>query len=163
MLLIGNLVVSLLAGLSVMMTILFDRNAMMDDSVVTVVTAYSVFAFLITLNREIIKDCEDLEGDVRFRASTLPAMLGTGPAKWVSALTAFSVFCGIGYIQIIQQQWQSPVPFGYVICFIQLPLIWLAVSAIRAQNKSDFSKASTLSKVIMLTGTLSMVVFHFSM
>jgi 4-hydroxybenzoate polyprenyltransferase len=163
MLLIGNLVISLLAGFSVLMTILFDKKAMMNDSVVTVVSAYSIFAFLITFNREIIKDCEDMEGDVRYGASTLPALFGTGTAKWVASLVAVTVLCGIGYIQIIQQQWQSPVPFAYVICFVQLPLIWLAISSVRAQTKSDFRRASSYSKLIMLTGILSMIVFHFSL
>lgn len=162
MLLLGNIVISLLAGLSVMITVLFDRNAVGTDSVMTVTAAYSVFAFLITLNREIIKDCEDLEGDIRFSASTLPAFAGTSAAKITASVIAVLTAGGIFYIQILQQQWQSPIPFAYVVCFIQLPLIWLAASTLRSQHKTDFSKNSKLSKLIMLTGTLSMVVFHFS-
>jgi 4-hydroxybenzoate polyprenyltransferase len=162
MLLLGNIVISLLAGLSVMITVLFDRNAVGTDSVMTVTAAYSVFAFLITLNREIIKDCEDLEGDIRFSASTLPAFAGTSTAKITASVIAVLTAGGIFYIQILQQQWQSPIPFAYVVCFIQLPLIWLAASTLRSQHKADFSKNSKLSKLIMLTGTLSMLVFHFS-
>lgn len=162
MFLLGNIIVALLAGLTVLITILFDRNALNDQTVLTVTASYSIFAFLITMNREIIKDCEDLEGDTRFNASTLPALLGTGVAKITAAVIALVIAGGICYIQFLQQQWQSPVPFGYVVLFVQLPLIWLAISTLRSGQKSDFSKNSKLSKLIMLTGILSMLVFHFT-
>lgn len=162
MFLLGNLIISLLAGLTVLITILFDKKAMSDEATLTVTASYSFFAFMITLNREIIKDCEDLEGDTSFNATTLPALLGTGFAKIAAGVVALIVSGGIFYIQFLQQQWQSPVPFVYVLIFIQAPLIWLAVSTLRSNQKSDFSKNSKLSKLIMLTGILSMLVFHFS-
>ena len=48
------------------------------------VSGYSAFSFLLTLIREIIKDCEDIEGDKAFDCKTLPIVHGIKKAKNVA-------------------------------------------------------------------------------
>lgn len=43
----------------------------------------TLFAFLLHLGREIVKDVEDLEGDTQSGGSTLPATWGIGTCRWL--------------------------------------------------------------------------------
>ena len=61
-----------------------------------------IFAFLLVLAREIIKDIEDLEGDESFNAQTLPIVLGVEPASRISQLIIWSLI-------VI-----SPLPFVFL-------------------------------------------------
>jgi 4-hydroxybenzoate polyprenyltransferase len=41
------------------------------------------------------------------------------------------------------------------------PLIWVFVKLISAQTEKDFGKLSTVIKIVMLTGIVSMLFFRF--
>ncbi len=45
----------------------------------------AIFAFLINVAREVIKDIEDMEGDRKGKAMTLPVRYGTTPALWLAS------------------------------------------------------------------------------
>jgi len=45
---------------------------------------FSLFAFLTTLIREIIKDIEDFEGDAAYGRNTIPVMIGIRPSRIIS-------------------------------------------------------------------------------
>ena len=160
MLIIGNFIISLLAALSIFITILFDHNALKSPHVLTVITAYATFAFLMTFTREIIKDCEDAMGDRTYNATTLPLVIGVNPTRIIAGLLALTVFSLVLWIQIIQSQWETLLPFLYVTLFIQLPLLVLAFRCFTSNSKKADRRNSTISKSIMLTGILSMLVFH---
>jgi 4-hydroxybenzoate polyprenyltransferase len=162
MLITGNMVISLLAALSIFITILFDKTALQSQPVLTIVTAYTLFAFLMTLVREIIKDCEDSKGDSESGASTLPLTIGLKPARIIAGILTLVVFSAILRIQIIQSQWQDLVPFIYVTILIQLPLLVLAIRCFTGKSTEHDHINSMLSKVIMVTGIFSMLVFHIS-
>ena len=68
--LIGNFIVALLTGLSIsIITLYFGQNPIL-------VHTYALFAFSISLIREIVKDMEDWKGDADFGCKTLPIILG---------------------------------------------------------------------------------------
>ena len=48
---------------------------------------------------------------------------------------------------------------GYVILFITVPLFYFIYGIFKAKVKKDYYNLSQLIKVVMLTGTLSMLVF----
>ena len=64
---------------------------------------YTIFCFLITLKREIIKDMEDIEGDRKIGSYTLPVFIGLRITKFFTAI--------IILIEII----------FLILCFIQTP------------------------------------------
>lgn len=162
MLLLGNVVIALLASLTVMLPLIFDRMALQNGSVKMIVFAYAIFAFLMTISREMIKDCEDVEGDSSVGAGTLPLVIGTSPVRKIAGLITCSVFLLILWIQISQQQWTSMVSFIYVSLFIQIPLLILMFRTFTAVEKRHDAFNSLLNKLIMLTGILSMVIFNLS-
>lgn len=162
MFLVGNLTISFLAGLSIFLSILFDKHALASESVLTLVAAYAIFGFIVTMIREIIKDCEDAEGDYAFNSNTLPLAIGVNFARVISSLLTILTFGSILYIQIIQSQWESPLSFGYVLVFIQIPILILSIRCFLAKNSKQDHQNSTLAKIIMVTGILSMLVFYLS-
>ncbi len=143
---IGNFIVALLTGVSVwMVNLLFPpaREAIL---------VYAVFAFYLTLIREIIKDMEDLKGDNTFGCRTLPIVWGLRGTKLFLYLIIV-LFCStVAGIHLIVTP--LPVPFFVGVLFVPLGILvaWL----IRADTRRDYYRLSQLSKLIMLGGIFSM-------
>ena len=77
--LIGNILVSFITSLSVLNVFLFDVfpiHERCDRVILFVIIFYTIFSFLISLSREIIKDLEDLEGDKIQNSNNLVINLG---------------------------------------------------------------------------------------
>ena len=72
---VGNLTVAFLTGLAVFIIDVFYRT---HNSLVVI---YALFAFFMTLVREVIKDMEDLKGDNSFGCKTLPIVWGIRKTK----------------------------------------------------------------------------------
>ena len=143
---IGNLTVAILTGASIYVVDILYRT---NDPLVII---YGLFAFFMTLVREIIKDMEDLKGDNTFGCKTLPIVWGIRKTKMIIyiILSIFSVTV------IVLNQLYEALPFRYYLILLFIPLLWLVLSLIRADMKKDFSWLSTFCKVIMLLGILTM-------
>lgn len=143
---IGNLVVALLTGASVFLVDILYRT---HSSLVII---YALFAVFITLVREIIKDMEDLKGDNTFGCKTLPIIWGVRKTKviiyLILALFTISV--------VVLNNRFNVLPSQYYLLFLFVPLGWFVFRLYVADTKKDFSALSTLCKVIMLLGILSM-------
>jgi 4-hydroxybenzoate polyprenyltransferase len=145
--LVGNVAVSLLTGLSVAIVIF-----LYPDFSVTSILVYSLFAFFMTLVREIIKDMEDLKGDNTFGCKTLPIVWGIRKTKvFIYVLTALF----IANLFIIHF-YVEPLPLKFFLVFLFAPITLLIAWLVRADTKKDFYRLSALCKIIMLFGILSM-------
>jgi 4-hydroxybenzoate polyprenyltransferase len=143
---LGNFTVALLTGLSILLVDFLYR------AVNPLIFIYAIFAFFMTLIREIIKDMEDLKGDNTFGCRTLPIVLGIRKTKYIIyfILTIFVVMV------IVLDQFYSVLPLRYYLLFLFVPLVVLLVWLVRADMKRDFSLLSSICKAIMLLGILSM-------
>ncbi len=108
------------------------------------------YTMLFNLGREFIKDCEDIEGDREYGASTLPVVYGERAAYKVSLV----IFCTLAVA------FPLPYFFGYfglpymvVISFSIIPI--LAVSAFYCFRGKSPSTVSVLLKVGMFFGILA--------
>lgn len=162
MFLAGNLTISFLTGLNIFSSILFDNTSLHNESVLTIVTAFTVFAFLMTLGREIIKDCEDSQGDENFGATTLPVVAGLKTGRITAALVFSIVLALLIWIQLSLKQWEDLISFGYVVIFIQIPLLYLIITSALSKSASADHKSSIIAKIIMITGLMAMVIFNIS-
>jgi 4-hydroxybenzoate polyprenyltransferase len=144
--LIGNFLVALLTGLSILVVnILFLP-------MLPIVWVYALFAFFMTLIREIIKDMEDLKGDGTFGCRTLPIVWGIRPTKiFVYGLLLFF----FGFVVTIHEI-VTPMPVYFFIGFLFIPTGGLIIWLIRADTRKDFYRLSQFCKIIMLAGILSM-------
>lgn len=124
------------------------------------VIGYSIFAFLITVSREIIKDCEDIEGDKAFNCKTLPIERGIPAAKKVSNTVAIVTLVLIGCLEAVQFISKDWISFSYFFILITLPLIYVIHKTTKASKKRDFFIASQVLKLIMLSGILYTIVIY---
>jgi len=162
---IGNIIISTLAALSIFTIALYDLLPIITDEnkelilqAFEIIIVYSLFAYIITLIREIVKDIEDIEGDRKFGVKSLAIELGNGIAKKTSSILAIFPLIAIFYysVSFLSQQTYSIV---YIMIFIELPLLYFIVKINFAQKKEDFKKMSLLLKIIMFTGISSIFVF----
>lgn len=144
---VGNFVVALLTGLSVLLiNVLYKENH-------PFVIIYSIFAFAITLVREIVKDMEDLKGDNSFGCRTLPIVLGIRKTKmilYLLLLAFITTVAMIGYFYL-------SLALYYLLFILVVPSLLLTITLARADTKKDFYLLSQMCKVIMLLGIGSMV------
>lgn len=145
--LIGNVVVAFLTGLSIFMVVFLYNQYL------PFVMVYSLFAFFMTLIREVVKDMEDMKGDTTFGCKTLPIVWGVRKTKsFVYAIIAvFSIL-----VLWLDYQ-QLKISWVYFIPLLFLPMSVLVFRLVRADTKKEFYQLSQLCKVIMLLGIISMV------
>lgn len=120
---------------------------------------YTSFAFIISLIREAVKDIEDLKGDVRYGCKTLPIVAGINAAKtyvmvWLVVLTGTIV---VMQVYAAQLGWWGIV--WYALFFIVVPLVYLSYKFVKAGRTQEYHRISTLTKLVMLTGILSLLFF----
>ncbi|MFN3588622.1 MAG: geranylgeranylglycerol-phosphate geranylgeranyltransferase [Spirosomataceae bacterium] len=145
---IGNLVVSGLTGASLVVMAVHYTSG---DKLLNI---YAVFAFFISLIREIIKDMEDIKGDKKFGCQTLPILWGVPKTKqlvWIIMLIFVSVVLSMGFAL------QNKILL-FVFLLLGIPVSWLAYALIKADRKVHFAQLSRLAKWIMLFGISSMAV-----
>jgi 4-hydroxybenzoate polyprenyltransferase len=176
--LVGNLSVALLTGLVPMMVVLFEipllnqayGQVMLEynasfNYILAWVGGFSFYAFMTTLIREVVKDTEDFEGDMAYGMKTVPIILGTNWTKvLVVVLVAFTIFTLVYLLLKYILFSVEPVDYislTYFALLLVIPMLALIFQVIKAKNKRDFQRASTLIKLVMLTGILySVMVFY---
>lgn len=157
---LASIAVSVLTVLSILIVYTSDSAAQQDEAIKKLVLGYSLFAFLISMARETIKDLQDVKGDELSGRKTLPLVAGILFAKIFSAVLLIAVITLLIWVQIIQQQWTSLPAFFYVVGFIQLPLLILVVKVFRDKSPSQFALSSRLCRLVMLAGVLTMPLFY---
>ncbi len=144
---IGNFVVAWLTSISILLVNILYYS---DNSLVII---YALFAFFMTLIREILKDMEDLKGDNTFGCRTLPIVWGIRRTKIVIYFLLAMLFASVLLLNAKFIQ----LPFYYFLIFLFVPLGFLLIRLIRADTRKDFYWLSQWCKIIMLLGILSMV------
>ncbi|MFN7490587.1 MAG: geranylgeranylglycerol-phosphate geranylgeranyltransferase [Chryseotalea sp.] len=145
--LIGNVVIAFLTALSVFIIAVFYKTN------INLILIYSLFAFFISLVREVVKDMEDLKGDITFGCKTLPILWGIRKTKYF----LYSVLVVFVLLVLILDSYFTILPSVYFMSFLFLPLAWFALRLHRADTVKDFRWLSNLSKIIMLLGIISML------
>lgn len=146
---VGNLVVALLTGLSIfVVAIYYQKN-------ISLLLNYAVFAFSVNLIREVIKDMEDLRGDMRFGSKTLPIVWGLRKTKYF-LYGLILVFVGLLFYLSIQLENHTLNIFLLVLI---VPIIYLIYLLYRADSQKRFHQLSLYCKLLMLAGISSMAFF----
>lgn len=175
----GNILIALLAALVPIMTGVFEfasgsllsleiMNLSLEESGSSLLKAgaamvlgYALFAFLSNLLRELVKDIEDMEGDLEDGCRTLPIVIGETQARFIAMAIAVFAFVMLGIILKYLWQFELNVMVIYLLVAVQLPIVLLILRLWSAQEKSHYTMASLLAKVIIVTGVLSMFVYRF--
>jgi len=169
--LVGNLVIALLSALPIWILILFEKNLFHPSADITVYklaymiliygSVYSLFAFIVTLIRELIKDMEDVEGDHLTGANTLAVRFGKPlSARLTQFLIAITL---VGLLKIDYTYFQAglSIQCAYVFILIVLPLVFLFFFLFKIPEKKGLNSISMLLKILMLFGILSLPIFYY--
>ena len=164
-LLLGNILISVLVSLSILIVGVFElipvitaQNQTTQLTFFKILMDYAIFAFLINLVREITKDIEDIDGDYKSGMNTLPIAIGRDRAsKVVFALTVVVLFVVVYYLVTYLLKFE--IIIAYFVILIIAPLIYISVKAFGAKTKKHYQHLSNMLKIVMLFGMLSMLLY----
>lgn len=170
MMVIGNIVVALILATSVLIIVVFDifpatydGNKQQMVNVSSVLLDYAVFAFIINLIREMVKDLEDVNGDYNQGMNTLPIALGVGrTARVVFFLSLAPIAILLWYVNkyyFVNNLYLSVI---YALVFVVAPLIYFTVRMWSAKSQKDFRHLSLVLKLVIFFGVVSMGVVSYN-
>ena len=163
--LIGNIIVSLLIAVSMLLLGLVDLNQAFQNDIqnfaFTVLLFLAFFAFLFNLIREIVKDIEDVNGDNILYMSTLPIIFGRNRIKKLASLLCAIPILFLLYI-IINYSTEYKYTVLYLLLFSLLPIIYVAIKLLSAKSIKDFRQLSTALKIIMFFGVNALIILSIN-
>lgn len=145
----GNFIVALLSGLVVLVVGMLYREKEI------LIYLYASFAFGITFIREVIKDMEDVRGDMRYGCKTIPIVWGLRKTKTLLMVLVFVFSFAIIYFLYVLENIYLQQYFGILGLF----LVYFVFKLSKAHKKKDFSFLSIYAKLIIFVGILSMIFY----
>jgi 4-hydroxybenzoate polyprenyltransferase len=164
--LIGNFIVSALVSLSILIVGVFDLlpnitggNVNIELFFFKILLEYALFAFAINFIREIIKDIEDLDGDLKSDMRTMPIVLGKKAASIIAFILTI-IFAAAIYIYIYDKFFKELIITLYFLISVIGPLLFTGVLMLLAKTTKDFHQISNILKLVMLFGMLSLLLYQ---
>lgn len=164
---VGNLTVSFLVALSLIIIGIFDlmpaiteQNKAFQKTMFSVLMDYSVFAFFINFIRELVKDIEDVNGDYSQGMKTLPIILGQGRTAKIGFGLCLVAIAAVTYY-VSSYFYKNTFVIVYMLILVVAPLIYCAIKLFSAKQKKEFTQVSLILKITMLTGICSMFLFKY--
>ena len=177
--LLGNIIVAFLTALVPLMPLLFELPLLYDtywqtlifvpsdfNTVIYWVGGYAIFAFWLTLFREIVKDIEDFEGDSEYGRNTLPVVLGLRMSRTIAAAILLVTLLLLAYLfgahlNFLPNGKFDYFTFSYLVVALVIPLFYMIVRLLSAENKAHYHMVSLAAKLVMLLGILYAIPFRF--
>lgn len=143
----GNLSIALLTSMAMLEVQLYFGGPF------TLVFSFALFAFFISLIREIVKDIEDRKGDKAFGCRTLPIIWGIRKTK------RFLFWLTLAYIIIVVLIIYKASLTHLWLFFILVLILLIAflVQLVRSDTTRHFARLSWYCKLIMLVGLIGMM------
>lgn len=144
---VGNLTASLLAVLPFFGILLYFKNFYPE------IFAHATFLFLLILIREMIKDLENIKGDIANDYQTIPARFGIRISK--NIITILTLLTTIPVYILIEKY-----DVGYMDIYFYFSLIVLVFFCLKlwkSETQSDYLELHNILKTIIVTGVFSIV------
>lgn len=170
----GNFIVALLSAMVILIVWLFEFFMLMKNSgdFVSVINqlqaigqyvwAYALFAFLISLIREILKDVQDLKGDTASAYRTIPIVWGVKLSRIIAGTLTLLVMALLALAQWHLFQKGMDLPFWYLLLAVQSLLAYLLYMILTYKDSETYGLPASTTKIIMLAGILSMELIYIS-
>lgn len=115
-----------------------------------------IFAFGVSLIREVVKDVEDLRGDMQHGLRTFPILMGIGATKRLLAVFYLLFLAAVllpYFIYPYTRYAVWPLPYLlYTLGAVVPVLLWGMLLLGRARRPTDFGRQSRLLKLLMALG-----------
>jgi 4-hydroxybenzoate polyprenyltransferase len=167
---LGNFVVAAIVSFSVIIIGVFDlfpatntENQAQMASMFSILIDYALFAFMINFIREIVKDIEDVNGDYNQGMNTLPIAIGNSRAAKIAlgfAIIPF-ILCLL-YVNKYFLENNLFIVTLYAFAFVLAPLLYFIIKIFGAKSQKEFHHLSTVLKLILLFGILSILVINLN-
>jgi 4-hydroxybenzoate polyprenyltransferase len=167
-LLVGNILVSILTAWAILVVTFCETSNLLNLDIIGSYTQkitrisflYTAFAFVISIVREVVKDMEDIDGDRRYGCNTMPIAWGVQSTKvfvsvWLVVLIAMLLVVQF-YVLILNWWWSAAYSFLLII----VPLLYIFKLLLKAKTSKDYHHLSSLIKMVMFAGILSMLFFR---
>lgn len=170
---IGNLVVATMMAITAIVVVAVEVAAIVESGNVQILGSeacnqawrltaiFAFFAFVTNLSREIIKDMEDVEGDLACSCHTIPIEMGIRNSKIVVIM--LDIFMMI-VLWICYQATTFLHESYYVLIYyavgVGCPTLYKIYKLIKAHTPHDYHFISILSKVVMMIGMLSIAFIY---
>jgi 4-hydroxybenzoate polyprenyltransferase len=141
---------------------LFEQDANLNFAVFWIL-GVAVFAFLITLSREIIQDAEDFEGDEAYGCRSLPIVMGDQYTKWtiIGINASIVVALGLAYLLFLHRL-AGYFSFFYLLFLLAIPIIIISWKVLKASTDDDYRSAGRWMKWVMLAGIAFSGMIYFT-
>jgi 4-hydroxybenzoate polyprenyltransferase len=151
--LLGNLVSAILAISPFFVVFVYYRNFE------TVIFFHAVFLFLLILARELIKDLENIAGDMAQNYRTIPIIYGSKISK---ALIGAIVILTLIPAWLLTNTFNVGYMYIYFGASIVL-LIFFMILLIKANNKKDYVWLHNILKLIIISGVFSILLIDVNL
>lgn len=160
-LVVKNIVVALVLSLSIIIIGLFEiYPATTDDNrekmtlVMSILFDFATIAFILNFIREIVKDLEDVKGDINQGIATIPIVLGvTRTRKLVFALSFVPIACILYYVY--NYLFQLIYATAFIFLFVVGPLLYFTIKTWNANTHKEFKHLSMILKFVIFFGILA--------
>jgi 4-hydroxybenzoate polyprenyltransferase len=167
----GNILVAALSALVPLLVLFFEMPLLEHKFLESIksfsflylsVCSFALFAFLLSLVREIIKDIEDLKGDYETGCRTMPIVWGVKASKAIVAGLISNILLLQLFIFYKLYKQHFSILLIYLLVFVFIPLSLLIWKLYKSQQKQEYHTLSKWVKYIMLTGVLSTIIIYLT-
>jgi len=162
-LLIGNLLVAFLVFLSIVLPLVFDllpvTNPLNESRQVVVfklIGVLALFGFFLTIIREFVKDIEDVKGDEKIGARSLPIAIGVQKTKGIVLLTTLILCSALAFFAVMLVSFDR-IATVYLSIFVLAPLLYFMFYLWKAKSQNELHRSSGILKIVMLLGILTLL------
>jgi 4-hydroxybenzoate polyprenyltransferase len=147
---IGNLTASFLAVLPFFAILLYYKNLYPQ------IFAHATYLFLLLLIREMIKDLENIKGDVANNYQTIPVLFGENFSKKIISVLTVSTIIPIYFLIEIFEVGYMDIYF-YVSLIV---LIFFIQKLWKSETKSDYLMLHNILKFLVVSGVFCIVLIE---
>jgi len=147
---IGNLTAAFLAVLPFFAILLYYKN------IYPQIFAHATFLFLLLLIREMIKDLENIKGDIANDYQTVSVMFGESTAKKIITLLTILTIVPIYFLVEIFEVGYMDIYFyvSLIILIFFLQKLW------KSNSKPDYLKLHNILKFLVVSGVFCIVLIN---
>lgn len=147
---IGNLTAAFLAVLPFFGILMYFKNFYQ------VIFAHATFLYLLILTRELIKDLENMKGDLVADYRTIPVMFGERVSKTViTGLTFFTIIPVYLLIEVYDVGYMDMYLYGGMIV-----IIWFLMLLWKAETQKEYLRLHNILKFLIVAGVFSIVLIE---
>ena len=167
-LLLGNITIAFLMGLSIMVIGVFAIYPVFGTSdrvqlatIFGLITDYALFTLVLGLIATLLNDLKNTDIDYNEGLNTLP--IAIGKKRTVKITFAIGIIAAALLLYYINEYLRELLwALGYCLLFILGPLVYLLINILSAKSSKDFSALEVVVKAILLFTALSATIITFN-